>query len=498
MATRFEEVQIEKIRANGGNIRSELGDMEQLTSDVKAMGVKTPVIVYAHPTIEGDFLLQEGHRRRQAALAAGLSTLPCIIVDPPKRGKREDIEVMITTGRNHKALTESEINKGVQDLLDLDMDVTTVGKKFKMSRTEVNARAKLTKAPADIQKRFDSGALDLVAVAKIQELEEEGSAGLMDEVIESLDNNRSATARNPQALNSALERAKTVHESKVETARLKALGATEAPYGASWDGSFSRADAALTEEEHLAAGHAFSRGSYDEKTTWFVKQEAPKALPATDAEKAEKQKMRAFNGLLGIAYRARQTFLAEQVRVKDGGAGQDADFDMLFKYVRADIMRLSTEFLGEVTGIGYPEGAEEYGAGRSLHVEWESKVEKRLRTFTWRQIARLAHLFGTKDTDKQLRFAKSFDRRGTNGSYDWRQRANWLRDVQRFFGYELDSAEVEALDWAKDAAGEDRDTEGDVDTVTDACRDCRQSVVGGKGWDGRCGDCIEAAARSAE
>lgn len=497
MATRFEEVQIEKIRANGGNIRSELGDMEQLTSDVKAMGVKTPVIIYAHPTIEGDFLLQEGHRRRQAALAAGLSTLPCIIVDPPKRGKREDLEVMITTGRNHKTLTESEVNHGIQQLLDLDMDVTTVGKKFKMSRTEVNTRAKLTKAPADIQKRFNSGLLDLVAVAKIQELEEEGSTGLLDTVVAELNSNMNATTSNPHALNRTLERAKTIHSSEAEVARLKALGAEEAPNDASYSGGFRRAAAEMTEEEHVSEGHQFQRSRYDDETSWFMKQTTPKADPATDAEKAEKQKMRAFNGMLGIAYRARQTFLVERVRFKDAVA-VEADFEMLFDYVSADVLRLAPEFLAEVTGIGYPEGAsEQYGEGYQIHRVWLEKVEKRLRTFTWRQLVRMAALYGDKDTDKQLRFAKSFVREGYGAADYWRARARWFEKVQRLFGYELDSAEVEALEWAKDKAGADRDTKYDVDTVTEACRDCRQSVVGGEGWDGRCGDCadrVEAAA----
>ncbi|ASN39017.1 hypothetical protein CGQ24_08305 [Arthrobacter sp. 7749] len=501
MTARFEEVQIEKIRANAENIRVELGDMEQLTSDVKAMGIKTPVIVYPHPSIEGDYLLQEGHRRRQAAIAAGLSTMPCVIVDPPKRGKREDLEVMLTTGRNHKTLTEDEVNHGIQQLLDLGMDNTTLCKKFKMSRTEVKTRAKLNKAPEDIKRRFESGALDLVAVAKIQELEEEGSAGLLDTVVTELNNDMYASSAYPTSLNRTLERAKTIHESKAEVARLKSLGAEEAPNEATYSDGFRRAAAEMTEDEHIAEGHQFQRGKYDDETTWFMKQTASKAAPASDAEKAEKQKVRAFNGLLGIAFRARQSFLVERIRSKDGGAGQDADFEMLFDYVRGDIMRLDAGFLAEVTGIGYPEGADDYPGGYEIRKAWAEKVERRLRTFSWRQLARMASLWGDKDTDKQLRFAKSFNRKTRDDAYAWSPRARWLEKVQRLFGYELDSVEVEALEWAKDAAGPDRKTEDDVDTVTVACRDCRQSVVGGEGWDGRCGDCadrVEAAAGGAE
>ncbi|MGL3804696.1 ParB/RepB/Spo0J family partition protein [Paeniglutamicibacter sp. R2-26] len=491
MATTFEDVLIEKIRANTANIREDLGDMETLTNDVKTMGIKTPVIVYPHPEVEGDYLLQEGHRRRRAAIQAGLSTIPCIIVDAPKRGQREDLEVMLTTGRNHKTLTEAEVNHGIQGLLDLDMDVTTICKKFKMSRSEVKARAKLTAAPEALQQRFESGSLDLLGIQKIQELEEQGAEGVLDTVLSQL--GAPYVRHDQNSVARTLERAKTIHASKLETTRLVALGGVEAPSDASYSGAFRRVTEDKHEEEHIALGHQFRRGQYDGETAWFAKQSASKTAPATDAEKAEKQKVRAFNGLLGIAYRARQTFLAEAVRAKDGGAGPDADFEMLFNYARADIMRLGHDFLGEVTGIHYPEGADEYGAGHKLHRDWAEKVEKRLRTFTWRQIARMAALYGEKDTDKQLRFAKSFERTGADSAGAWRNRARWLEKVQRLFGYQLDSTEVEALEWAKVKAGPDRDTDYDVDTVTEACADCRQSVVGGEGWEGRCGECADRA-----
>lgn len=496
MAMRFEEVLIDRIRANADNIREDMGDMEQLAADVKAMGVQTPIIVYPHPGIEGDYLVQEGHRRRLAAIAAGHLTIPCNIKDAPKRGKREDLEVMLTTGRNHKTLTEAEVNHGIQGLLDLDMDVTTIGKKFKMPRTEITARAKLTTAPVELQKRFDTGSLDLLGIQKIQELEEQGAEGILDTVISQLQNVSYRPSENE--LHRTLERAKTIHESKMEGSRLKGLGAEAAPSNAHYSGEFRRAAAEMTDEEHIAEGHQFQRDSYDSETSWFMKQAGSKAPPASDAEKAEKQKVRHLNGLLGIAYRARQTFLVERVRERDG-VPVEADFEMLYAYVRSDVMRLAPEFLAAVTGINYPEDAEEYGAGAKLHREWQDKVEKRLQTFTWRQLARMASLYGDKDTDKQLRFAKSFDRSGGNGAAGyWRPRASWLEKVQRLFGYSLDAVEVEALEWAKDKAGPDRNKDYDVDTVTEACSNCKQSVVGGEGWDGLCGDCADRAEAAAE
>lgn len=498
MAMRFEEVLIDRIRANAGNIREDMGDMEQLAADVKAMGVQTPIIVYPHPGIEGDYLVQEGHRRRLAAITAGLSTIPCNIKDAPKRGKREDLEVMLTTGRNHKTLTEAEVNHGIQGLLDLEMDVTTIGKKFKMSRSEINARAKLTTAPAELQKRFDTGSLDLLGVQKIQELEEQGSEGILDTVLSEL--NGPSVRHDESTVTRILERAKTIHASKVEVERLLALGGRKAPSDAYSSGLFKRVTAEKHEEEHIAAGHHFQRGPYADTTTWYEKQTAAKAAQTTDAEKAEKQKASRLNGLLGIAFRTRRSLLASACRTKDGGMGEAADFEMLFDLLWSDISRLDVPFLEELTGISKPEDAVQW-QDSGQYDAWMTRVEKRIRTFSWRQLARLATLYQYKDTDKQLRFAKSFDRTGTENAYAWRSRSSWLEKVQRIFGYELDSSEIEAIESAKDKAGPDRDKDCDVDTVTETCSGCRQSVVGGEGWDGLCGDCsdrAEAAADGAE
>ena len=502
MATRFEEIQIEQIRPNPKNIRDEEfaddPEMEKLTLEVKTMGVYTPVRVYPHPDIEGDYILQDGHRRRLASIRAGKSSMPCQIVDAPKRGAVEDLDIMLTTGSNAKPLSESERNKGIQGLLDLGKHITTVGKRYGMSRSEIKTRTKLVDAPEPIKKRFDSGALDLVAVAKIQELEEKGAAGLLDTVIEQLESTR-ATSANPQHLNATIARAEVEHVAKLKVDQLVGFGAIKAPNDANYSGQYKRVKEDLSIREHLEAKHEYSHGRYEEKTTWYVKTKAPKADPVTDSEKAEKQKQRHLNGLLGIAFRARQSFLAERIRSKEG-VPVEADFEILWGYIRSDVMRLAPEFLADVTGIGYPEGASNgYGeGGYQLHKQWEERVEKRLQTFSWRQIIRLASLFGTKDTDKQLRFAKSFERKGEDSAYAWSSRFRWLEKVQRIFGYELDSAEVEALEWAKDAAGKDRKKEYDLDTVTEACRDCRQSVIGGEGWDGRCGECADRAEAKAE
>ena len=52
-------------------------ELEQLTENVRASGILQPLIVRVHPTIQGDFEIIAGHRRREAARRAGMETVPC-------------------------------------------------------------------------------------------------------------------------------------------------------------------------------------------------------------------------------------------------------------------------------------------------------------------------------------------------------------------------------------------------------------------------------------
>ena len=59
-----------------GNIRADLGDLANMTRSVSELGVLTPVTVYRNA--DGQWVLLAGHRRVEAALRAGLSTVPAL------------------------------------------------------------------------------------------------------------------------------------------------------------------------------------------------------------------------------------------------------------------------------------------------------------------------------------------------------------------------------------------------------------------------------------
>lgn len=60
---------------NPNNPRSSLGDLDELTASIREAGVLEPLIVV--PREVGAYMVQFGHRRRAAAIEAGVEAVPC-------------------------------------------------------------------------------------------------------------------------------------------------------------------------------------------------------------------------------------------------------------------------------------------------------------------------------------------------------------------------------------------------------------------------------------
>lgn len=70
------EVPLKKLHPSPFNKRRTWGDLEELADSFKAVGVLEDLLARPHPTIEGEFELVFGHRRRRAATIAGLEAVP--------------------------------------------------------------------------------------------------------------------------------------------------------------------------------------------------------------------------------------------------------------------------------------------------------------------------------------------------------------------------------------------------------------------------------------
>lgn len=73
------DLPLHKIHDHPANIREDLGDLTELADSIRAHGLLQPVTVHPHPELQGEWELLAGHRRRAAAVLAGLAALPSVV-----------------------------------------------------------------------------------------------------------------------------------------------------------------------------------------------------------------------------------------------------------------------------------------------------------------------------------------------------------------------------------------------------------------------------------
>ncbi len=108
----------------GFNVRKDMGDMESLTADVRFNGVKMPLQIRR----EGShYFLVDGHRRLQAALAAVVKTVPCVMEE---RGATEADRVFSMLSRNAgKPLTDVEQGEAYKRLIGFGNGLKAIAKR---------------------------------------------------------------------------------------------------------------------------------------------------------------------------------------------------------------------------------------------------------------------------------------------------------------------------------------------------------------------------------
>ena len=140
-------IPINKLYPHPDNPRKDLGDLTELSESIKANGVlqnltvvpaslgKTPR--YAPP--DGTYVILIGHRRHAAARLAGLTELPCVIVE---MDMREQVQTMLVENMQRSDLTVYEQAKGFQLMLDLGSTMEEISEKSGFSTSTVRRRVK--------------------------------------------------------------------------------------------------------------------------------------------------------------------------------------------------------------------------------------------------------------------------------------------------------------------------------------------------------------------
>lgn len=470
---RLEVLPISSLHENEDNIREDMGDLEFLAEQIKQFGVQQPLTVYPHPQIEGDYIVRDGNRRYLASLKAQITEVPCIVKPATDRDQVADVDMAMTTGRTHKRTSDAEVSHGIQRYFDLGQDVTTIGKKAKMSRKEVLTRAKVAQRNDGLSKAYTSGRLGLDAVQRLQDLEDQsGVAGLYERSLERIeDMPNGASVETVERVIAETEASIRRDERKAE---LEAAEAIEGKYEMTYGNAWAKVEDEMSDQEHVKAGHRYYFAYRDAEPTWYVKEKKVKP-ELSEAEKLEKQTQAKLNSMLSIVSRTRRAFIAEafQSTKADEAFAKQTIAEQIYDNIRYD--EDSRQILGQILGLPFPELDGENPGSVETREQWPERLKNHLSRFTLANLGRVLAFSNMLSAEEDLAKLKGFQRsqyESQQYSGQWRWKHEYYLFLTEQLGYELDLDEVEAMQYSA-AKEPQRNRELDLVKVPDdACQSC--------------------------
>ncbi|MBO3736666.1 ParB/RepB/Spo0J family partition protein [Actinoplanes flavus] len=151
-------------------------------------GVRDPLVVVSRPApvnelpteptppVDGDevdepvtevFEVHGGKRRHYAAIKAGQTAVPCIIVEDASAAF--EILAMLEINHHHKGLLAMEEAGAYQMLLDLDWDADAIAQARNIAVDQVRTAVKALSLPARAQRALNSGALTIDMATGLEE-----------------------------------------------------------------------------------------------------------------------------------------------------------------------------------------------------------------------------------------------------------------------------------------------------------------------------------------
>ncbi len=111
---------------------------EAFVASVKERGVIQPLLVRPRPTPPGGYQVVAGHRRRRAAMAAGIDAVPCLVKEI---SDREALEMLLIENLEREEINPVDEARGVAALIEeCGMTEEEVSARLKRSREWVRTR----------------------------------------------------------------------------------------------------------------------------------------------------------------------------------------------------------------------------------------------------------------------------------------------------------------------------------------------------------------------
>ncbi|KUG57794.1 ParB/RepB/Spo0J family partition protein [Nesterenkonia jeotgali] len=451
------EIPVQNVHPNPNNPRDEIpGEDEsiaQLAGEIETMGQLIPCLVYPRAGEPGEYELWDGYRRRLAVLHAGLPALRCIVVEESKRADLEQLEVMLSTGRNHRQLSALEEAKGFQQMLALGLNESTIGKKFKQPKRIITAKAKVLEQPESVQAQYNAGQLDIDALIKLQRLAE-----TRPEIAERVNDTVERFPHWARDVDRLIAQHKVAAAQETKGAELEALGAKTGHEVRSGSPEFYGFEPVpqpedgdhLTAEQHVTAGHQFaieapSDVDGEAEVRWYRKaKKASSSKPEMSEDELTQQTLfRRLNQQLPVSADTRHRHMISKI-TEAKALDAATDKAMLMELVDQNVIRPQNEqLLADVTGIPMP--VQDAGTGDydpqlwSRKQEWFEKIRAKLATWSWGSLVRLWIYSQHRPEDKKLAKAQAWDPKNIDN------RVQWMNRIQTDFGYRFDEHETEVV-----------------------------------------------------
>jgi len=141
-------IEIDRIEPNPDQPRTEIGDLTELSASIKEKGVLEPLLVLANAD---GYMIIAGERRWRASKLAGLTEVPCIVVDTDETGVAEIALIENLQRKDLNIWEEADGLKALADKFGYTQD--QIAQKISKSRSTVTELMSVAGLPQIIRDR---------------------------------------------------------------------------------------------------------------------------------------------------------------------------------------------------------------------------------------------------------------------------------------------------------------------------------------------------------
>lgn len=154
-------VPVEALAGNPLNPRRDVGDVSELAASIREHGVLQALVAYPDPADPGRLVMIAGHRRRAAAVRAGLAEVPVDVRPAPAADDRaaaaEQILAMLAENLQREGLSPVEEGDAYEQLRLLDYTPEAIAQGLGRRRATVERRLALSGLPEPLRERVHAG-----------------------------------------------------------------------------------------------------------------------------------------------------------------------------------------------------------------------------------------------------------------------------------------------------------------------------------------------------